>query len=105
MSGVWGGLFGWARSRMQFRSQSVDEVRVWHPTPPKVACNSRELVLCDARKRWNCNDAISMCERLTGELHAKLLWFVAVAVAVAVRVPVTPHAGPMTCTWALSSAR
>lgn len=35
MSGVWGGLFGWARSRMQFRSQSVDEVRVWHPTPQK----------------------------------------------------------------------
>ena len=64
MSGVWGGLLsGLARSRMQFRSHSVDEVRACGVLPPKVACNSPELVLCGVRKRWNCNDAISMCDR------------------------------------------
>ena len=65
---------------------------------PKVACNSPELVPCGARKRWNCNKGISMHERLIGELHAKLLRLVAVAVAVVTCVPVTPHAGPMTRT-------
>lgn len=78
---------------MQFRSQSVDEVRGCGVPPPKVACNSHELVLYGVRKRWNCNDVTSMCERLTGELHAKLLRLVAVAVAV--RVPVTAHVGPI----------
>jgi len=57
------------------------------------ACNSHELVLYGVRKRWNCNDVTSMCERLTGELHTKLLRLVAVAVAV--RVPVTAHVGPI----------
>ena len=47
-------------------------------SPLKVACNTPELVPCGARKCWNCNEGISMYERLIGELHAKLLRLVAV---------------------------
>ena len=62
--------------------------------PAKVACNSPEPVPCGVRKRWNCNEGISMCERLIGELHAKLL------IASAVQTCCSAHVGPMTCAWA-----
>ncbi|ERH24242.1 hypothetical protein HMPREF1980_01906 [Actinomyces sp. oral taxon 172 str. F0311] len=41
--------------------------------PPKVACNSVARIFWGVYKRWNCNDRISICERLTGKLHATLL--------------------------------
>ena len=41
--------------------------------PPKVACNSVARIFWGVYKRWNCNDRISICERLIGKLHATLL--------------------------------
>ena len=43
-----------------------------------------------------------MCERLIGELHAKLLRLVAVTVVA--RVPVAAQVKPMACAWAALSA-
>ena len=84
MSGVRGVCCpGPAHQRMSLRRQPVNELCGSGPLTKKSHAIPPGLVCYGARKRWNCNDAISMCERLTGELHATLLRLVTVVVRVA----------------------
>ena len=56
-----------------------------------------------ATKRWNDNDLTPEAEMHSGELHAKLLWFVAVVARSFVTAHVNPIGGalgPFMRTWA-----
>ena len=90
-----------AHQRMSLRRQPVHEPCGSGIPPPKVAHNSLRSFFKSTQKRCNSNDLCPWFETLSWELRAKLLWFVAVVA----RAPVTAHVGPMTCTWALSTAR
>ena len=113
MSGVWGGLFGWARSRMQFCSHSVDEVRVCGISPPKVAHNSLRSFLrasknvaipttCVHGLKHSRGNYVRNC--FGSSLSLLLLLSACPSLRTLARRPAPgpshPHVDPITCTWA-----